>query len=527
MLGAFGAGLVAALSLPPLGFWPMAVVGLGAFYSIVTRVNLAQRLAVGAAFSAGFFGFTLWWIISFNLAGWFLMIAMAATFISIASGFVPNRSSVPSRLTRIAGFTSALALADALRWLWPFGGVPVGSLPLGQAGSPLSPTARVGGPVLLEICLYASSAALAELTDFLIRPRNGPVARIPGTVARIPADGPHDDLPGPEPIPPPSLPSPARSIGIAPAAVLLAVTAIVAVSTEAPTGGPIFGKRLVAVVQGGGVRGLRAINSDAETVYLNHLDPTESLKKGPSLILWPEDVVALGGPIKGSPQAAQLGDISKRMGATLIAGVTEIVSATQFRNAAVAFGPSGRIIGRYDKVHRVPFGEYVPLRSLVRHFVNLSAVPRDAIPGKGPGILRTPAGNFGVMISFEVMFQNRARAAVEAGGEAFLVPTNDSSYSSSQVPSEEVAGDKLRAIEEGRYLVQAAPTGYSDFISPTGVVLYRSQLGKQQVKEIWVPLLKGRTWYSKLGDMPFDVFDAAIFALCSGLVLFRRKGIGA
>src|SRR5205807_9327393 len=99
-------------------------------------------------------------------------------------------------------------------------------------------------------------------------------------------------------------------------------------------------------------------------------------------------------------------------------------------DAAVAWGPGGRIVGRYDKVRRVPFGEYVPLRGLVRHLADLSAVPRDARPGRGPGLLRTPAGPLGVLVSYEVFFEDRARAAVGAGGEVLLVPTNASSYRS-------------------------------------------------------------------------------------------------
>jgi len=74
------------------------------------------------------------------------------------------------------------------------------------------------------------------------------------------------------------------------------------------------------------------------------------------------------------------------------------------------------VVDRYDKVRLVPFGEYVPARRLVAALADLSAVPRDALPGRGTGLLRTPAGRAGVVISYEVLFSDRARAAIRAGG---------------------------------------------------------------------------------------------------------------
>src|SRR5205807_1138021 len=78
--------------------------------------------------------------------------------------------------------------------------------------------------------------------------------------------------------------------------------------------------------------------------------------------------------------------LARRLGATLVAGVTEPAGDTHFHNAVVAWGPDGTLLARYEKVRRVPFGEYVPLRSLVRRVVHLELVPRDALPGHGPNV---------------------------------------------------------------------------------------------------------------------------------------------
>src|SRR5439155_14542486 len=143
----------------------------------------------------------------------------------------------------------------------------------------------------------------------------------------------------------------------------------------------------------------------------------------------------------------------------------------------------GSIVGRYDKVHRVPFGEYIPGRDLIAHLADLTIIPRDAIAGRGAGLVPAPPGRLGIMISYEVFFSDRARAAVRAGADVLLVPTNASSYRTSQVPTQELSAARLRAIETGRVVVQSGPTGYSGVIDDRGRVVTRTTLGRQEIRE--------------------------------------------
>lgn len=295
----------------------------------------------------------------------------------------------------------------------------------------------------------------------------------------------------------------ADRLGVAAALSALLVVGAVAVSaTLTPDGGPAVGSLRVALVQGGGARGLRAVDVNPRVTYTAQLRATAGVTRPVGLVLWPEDTVALYGPLAGSIQDSQVGALAGFFDATLVAGVTEDVGTSRFVNEAVAWGPSGTVIGSYEKVHRVPFGEYVPLRSILRHLVNLSAVPRDAIPGHGPGILKTPAGPLGVMISYEAFFSSSARAAVQAGGQVLIVPTNTSSYSSNLVPGEEEAADRMRSVEEGRDLVQASPTGYSTVVNSHGQVRDRSNLGVPAVVEATVAKRAGLTLYERGGDTP-------------------------
>jgi apolipoprotein N-acyltransferase len=168
----------------------------------------------------------------------------------------------------------------------------------------------------------------------------------------------------------------------------------------------------------------------------------------------------------------------------------------------VAYAPSGALVAVFEKVHRVPFGEYVPWRSFFSHLANLQDVPRDAIPGRGSGMIRTPAGRLAVLVSYEVFFPDRGRSGVRAGGQLIVVPTNTSSYSNEQAPAQEIAASRLQAIEEGRDLLQAAPTGYSAVIDNNGNVLSRTQLSVPAVLRATVPLRDGATLYMRVGDLP-------------------------
>jgi apolipoprotein N-acyltransferase len=210
-------------------------------------------------------------------------------------------------------------------------------------------------------------------------------------------------------------------------------------------------------------------------------------------------------PVKGA-----LSGIARHDHATLVVGVTETVSTTQFRNEIVAFSPRGRIVASYEKVHRVPFGEYVPYRGFFEHLANLSAVPLDAIPGHGNGLLRTPAGELGTMVSYEVFFPERGWLPTRGGAQLLIVPTNTSSYATSQVPCQEIAAARLQAISEGRDLVEAAPTGFSSIIDNHGDVLTRTSLGTRQVLVADVAMRAGRTLYQRGGDLPVLLVAGAL-----------------
>ncbi len=474
------AGALVALSLPPWGWWPLAVAGAALLYWRLAGQPLRTRLFVGWLAGLGCYVPGLFWATSFNWYGGGVLMAVEALAMAAAAALVPARHG------RLAAFAGASTLLEAVRTTWPFGGLPLGGVFLGQAQGPLLADARLGGPLLVTLALWGLGGAAGELAMAVGSARHGwgrPSAR-------------------------------QALVGGAAAAVVVAVAALAAV---APAGGPPVAHVTVAAVQGGGRRGVSQAQVDPATVFAAQLEATGLVPRspngaGPSLVVWPEDVVSVDGSLSGSTAARTLSALARDLRTTLVAGVTVTIPRRRFLNEAVAWGPDGRVVGTYEKVHRVPFGEYVPYRSLFAHLATLSSVPRDAVPGHGTGLLRTPAGPLGLMISYEVFFATRGRSAVRAGARLLVVPTNTSSYATSQVPSQEVAADRVQAVAEGRDLVQAAPTGYSTIVHPDGTVVRRSGLGTQQVVTATVALRDGATVYARTGDGPVLVLAAALAA---------------
>jgi apolipoprotein N-acyltransferase len=474
------AGALLGLSLPPFGVWPSAFVGAAILYWRLSGLRLRARLLAGWVAGIGCFAIGLFWAQGFNWYG-AVVLVLVESLTTAGTGAL-----TPPRRGRGPSFVGAATAMEALRMAWPFGGLPVGGVFLGQAGGPLLGAARVGGPLLLTALVWAGGVAFGELGPLALRWRLG---------ARRGA----------------------AWIGLTALVLVVVAGTIGAVS---PDGGPAVRTLGVASVQGGGRRGFNQFEVAPAGVFAAQLAASDRLEGSapmPALVLWPEDVIALHRPLRGSPQATLMVTLARRLRATVLAGVTVTEPGNTFRNEIVAWSPSGRIVSVFEKVHRVPFGEYVPYRSLFSHLADLAGVPRDAVPGHGSGLMRTPAGPLGVLVSYEVFFAARGRSSVRAGAELLVVPTNTSSYSSEQMPSQEVSADRVQAVEEGRDLVQAAPTGYSTFVTNRGVVRQRSRLSAREVLVADVALRRGATLYERFGDLP--VLALASLLLLVGLAL--------
>ena len=137
-------------------------------------------------------------------------------------------------------------------------------------------------------------------------------------------------------------------------------------------------------------------------------------------------------------------------------------------------------------------------------FRSVDQVPRDAVAGVEPAVLDFDLASgpvrAGVVISWEVFFGGRAREGARRGAEFIINPTNGSSYTWTVLQTQQIASSRLRAIETGRWVVQVAPTGFSEFISPSGDVHERTSISEGRVISRSIALRTGETLYTRLGD---------------------------
>ncbi|CAN5827882.1 MAG: apolipoprotein N-acyltransferase [Ilumatobacteraceae bacterium] len=476
-----GGGFLVALSVPPWGWWPLAFVGIVMFeVALGPTPGRWRRLACGLAFGFSWLAMGAGWMWQLSVPAFAAAGVIFATYHGLAA------LAAPTGRWRIIGRPVAHTLAEAVRFSFPFGGAPLASLGISQAAGPLAGIVRVGGVILLTWVVFQIGFALGAMFE-----RTGETRR----------------------------PAAFGAVG---------VVAVILAALVAPTGRATGRSLDVAAVQGGGEQGTSALEVPSQLVTARHAEATATIQAGGDLdlVLWPENVIDVE-TFAGSAQLAVVAAEAARLGVPLAVGITEDVPDAPGRilNAQVVVTPGGDVVSRYDKVRRVPFGEYVPLRGLLEALgAPVGQVRTDAVAGTGPAVLELPDGNrVAVAISWEVFFGGRVREGVEEGGEAILNPTNGSSYTGTILQTQQVASSRLRAIETGRWLVQVSPTGFSEFVTPDGEVLQRTSVGEQAVICERIELRTGRTWYVSLGDRPWIAALAAVLATTWALTVRARR----
>jgi apolipoprotein N-acyltransferase len=179
----------------------------------------------------------------------------------------------------------------------------------------------------------------------------------------------------------------------------------------------------------------------------------------------------------------------------LLAGLTrDGPTDDTFRNQVVRVLQDGTLGEAYDKINIVPFGEYVPFRSVLGDFPPLQQVPRDAIPGTEPVTHTIDGIRVASIICFETLFPSTVRAAVADQDANLLVAvTNDSSFGETAESAQHVAQSQLRAVETGRSVVHASISGTSALIEPDGTVIELAPLFEVATIRATVPLVSGST----------------------------------
>ena len=228
----------------------------------------------------------------------------------------------------------------------------------------------------------------------------------------------------------------------------------------------------------------------------------DSATKTPGPIIWPE--VPAPFSLEDAVFAGRARQIAGGAGQDFLVGVEDwrrnASGKWDATNSAVLLSPSGARLFTYDKIHLVPFGEYVPLRNWLRFAGKLTADIGDFTPGAGYQVGRLPGGTFSAFICYEAIFPNEVRQFTAAGAELLVNMSNDGWFGRSAAPAQHLMMARVRAVENRRWLLRDTNNGFTAVVDPYGRIV--AELGTDLRGQLDAPydFRTDLTPYVRFGD---------------------------
>jgi apolipoprotein N-acyltransferase len=490
IVAAVAAGLIMYLAFPPSvlgpsegttdGLWPLAPVGVAVLTLALRGASGRFGALLGLISGFCFFLPVLPGLKPIGTDAWIgLSLVEAAYFIPMAAAM-----AVVSRTRLWPLWTAALWITqELLRGRVPFGGFPWARLAFSQADTPLTGYASIGG---------------APLTSFM--------TALIGTLLAY-AIVKHSKR--------------ATALGLAGA------VAITFAGSMIPTDAGTSGRQVtVAVIQGNVPRAGMDFDTQRAAVLNNHVKETKVLaaeiRSGqvpkPDLVVWPENASDLD-PYT-DPEARTLIDAAvKDVGVPVLVGaLTDTPDGEKVENRGIVWDPVTGPGQYYTKRHPVPFGEYIPFRSLLTRFISrLDRIPRDFARGTKSNLMKIGGVEIGDVICFEVAYDGIVRDAAE--GDMIVVQTNNATYGHTSLPWQQLAMSRLRAVEHDRSVLVAATSGISAIITQDGRKVNHSREFTPDIQVSTVPVRTGTTISDHLGGVPEWLLA---FVGMTGLVIALR-----
>jgi apolipoprotein N-acyltransferase len=244
----------------------------------------------------------------------------------------------------------------------------------------------------------------------------------------------------------------------------------------------------------------------------------------PQIIIWPETAVPFFFQ-DGSPLSQQVLEVAKTTHATILFGspaYDKEKGIILYYNRAYAVSGE-EIAGYYDKVHLVPFGEYVPLKRYLPFVHRLVPAAGDFSAGRTLKPITTADLRLGALICFEAIFPDIARRLTIAGTDLLVNITNDAWFGRTSAPYQHLSMAVFRSIENGLPMVRAANTGISAIILSDGRVFDRTGLFSRDVLKGEIKLTRKKTFYSHYGDIFAIIITIITILRCGYIVITRRR----
>jgi apolipoprotein N-acyltransferase len=455
-------GVLLALAFPAFDIGALALVALVPLIWTWRNATPARAALYGFVFGLVFAGILLYWLWYFGIVAIVPVVAGWAAYTALTGYLVGclNRAGLRSPWL----IAAAWVVPEALRGRWPFGGLAWGDLGVALHDfPPARAVASWGGVALVSFVLVVFNAYLVELAVAL---------RGQGR----------------------------RSIVIATAGVG-AVVVLVAGADVARYQTHPSGELRVAMLQGNN-QDRYLTTEEKQSGYLTeqHFALANQLQGPYDLVVFPESSLDNFSPESNPSLRGRLVAVGAQHGADVLANAAVPAPDGRDFNQNVLYTPDGRLAGTYSKEHLVPFGEYVPFRSLVDWTGIVDRIPYDYTPGKERTIFRVKGHRLATVICFESAFGPLVRDFVDRGAEAVVVSTNNRSYRRSGNSAQHIAQTQMRAAETGRPFLQASISGMSAVIDAHGDVRNTTKLFHRAVVTDTVTTTTGETPYVRFGE---------------------------
>ncbi|MET9688277.1 apolipoprotein N-acyltransferase [Streptomyces sp. NPDC006514] len=483
-------GVLLYLSFPPRPLWWLAPFALallaGCLHGRRARAGFGLGLLAGLGY---LLPLLVWTGEEVGAVPWLALSTLEALLIGLTGLGI----ALVSRLRAWPLFAAAVWVAgEALRARAPFGGFPWGKLAFGQADGVFTPLAALGGTPLLSFGVALCGFGLYEV----LRTARRHPGRTTAALAALTVAAP---------------------IGAG-----LAARPLVSDAAE-------DGTAVVAVIQGNVPRLGLDFNSQRRAVLDNHAKRTvqlaEDVRAGrapkPDFVVWPENSSDLD-PYAEPDAHAVIDQAVKAIGVPVAIGAVVAPETGPLRNTMILWDPVKGPTATYDKRKIQPFGERIPMRSVVRLFSSdVDRVRRDFGPGKEPGVFDMAGSGVGMVTCFEAAFDDAVRSTVRAGAQVIAVPSNNATFGRTQMTYQQLAMDRIRAVEHSRTVLVPVTSGVSAVIRPDGKIVSQTEMFTADALVAEIPLRSGRTPATVVGPLP----EYALLLLAAGgfgWILSRR-----
>ncbi|MCX2924679.1 apolipoprotein N-acyltransferase [Streptomyces sp. NEAU-W12] len=469
-------GLLLYVSFPPRTLWWLALPAFAVLGRLLRGRSWKAGLGLGYLFGLGFLlPLLVWTGVEVGPGPWIALAVIEAVFVALVGAGAAAVSKLPGAPVWAAALWTA---GEAARARVPFSGFPWGKIAFGQADGVFLPLAALGGTPVLGFAVALCGFGLYEIVRVVLD------ARRTTTVRRV-----------------------AAAVGVLSVAAPLvaAVAARPLVSDTAEDG-----TATVAVVQGNVPRLGLDFNAQRRAVLDHHARETERLAAAvdageaepPDIVLWPENSSDID-PFANADARAVIDRAAQAIGAPVSVGAV-VGKDGRLLNEQVLWDPDKGPVDSYDKRQIQPFGEYLPLRSLVGAINDewTSMVRQDFSRGTEPGVFTMAGTGVGLVTCYEAAFDWAVRDTVTDGAQLISVPSNNATFGRSEMTYQQLAMSRVRAVEHSRTVTVPVTSGVSAIIMPDGEVSQRTGMFVADSLVQEVPLRSSLTPATRLGVLP-------------------------